>query len=187
MKQHILPAIRLTLVCIVFFCGLYSLLILAIAQVVPAHGEGETISVNNKIVGYKLLGQKFTEDKYFDDRPSASDYNATASGGSNKGPSDSGYLKILQNRIDTFSVHNPGVDKEEIPSDLITESGSSLDPDISRGSALIQVKRIASVRKIDEQKLIQLIDDHTEKPLAGILGPPKINVLKLNIALDNLK
>lgn len=187
MKQHILPAIRLTLVCIFFFCGLYSLLILAIAQVAPAHGEGETISVNDKIVGYKLLGQKFTEDKYFDSRPSASDYNATASGGSNKGPADSAYLRILQNRIDSFLGHNPGIKREEIPSDLITESGSGLDPDISAESALIQVKRIALVRKIDEQALIQLIDENTERPLAGILGPAKINVLQLNIALDNLK
>ncbi|HUZ58053.1 MAG TPA: K(+)-transporting ATPase subunit C [Hanamia sp.] len=187
MKQHILPAIRLTLVCIIFFCGLYSLLILAIAQVAPAHGEGETISVNDKIVGYKLLSQKFTEDKYFDDRPSASDYNATASGGSNKGPSDPGYLKILQTRVDTFLVHNPGVDKEEIPSDLITESGSGLDPDISIQGAYIQVKRIAKIRNISEEKLSVLVDKHIEKPLFGFLGPEKVNVLQLNIDLDALK
>ncbi len=187
MKQYILPAIRLTLVCILFFCGAYSLLILAIAQAAPAHGKGETISVNDIIFGYKLIGQKFTEDKYFNSRPSAADYNATASAGSNKGPSDTAYLNILQNRIDSFLVHNPGIKREQIPSDLITASGSALDPDISVESAIIQVKRIASVRKIAEQKLIQLIDEHTEKPLAGILGPSKINVLKLNKALDNLK
>ena len=186
MKEHILPAIRLTLVCIFFFCGLYSLLILAIAQVAPARGEGETISVNDKIVGYKLIGQKFTEDKYFDDRSSASDYDATASGGSNKGPADPAYLKILQNRIDSFLVHNPGVDKEKIPSDLITESGSGLDPDISIQGAYIQVKRIAKIRNISESELKELVDKNIEKPFLGFLGPKKINVLRLNIALDKI-
>lgn len=187
MKQHILPAIRLTIVCILFFCGAYSLLILAIAQAAPAQGKGETISVNDEVVGYKLIGQKFTEDKYFNSRPSAADYNATASAGSNKGPSDTAYLNILQNRIDSFLVHNPGIKKEEIPSDLITASGSGLDPDISVEGAYIQVKRIAQIRKISEEKITALIDKNIEKPLAGFLGPSKINVLKLNIALDNLK
>lgn len=187
MKQYILPAIRLTIVCILFFCGIYSLLILAIAQAAPAHGKGETISVNNKVVGYKLIGQKFTEDKYFNGRPSAADYNATASAGSNKGPSDSAYLKIVQSRIDSFLVHNPGIKKDEIPSDLITASGSGLDPDISVQAANVQIMRISKLRNIPEEKLIELVDKHIEKPLAGFLGPEKINVLELNIALDNLK
>lgn len=183
MKQYILPAIRLTIVCIVFFCGIYSLLILGIAQLSPAHGKGESVSVNNKVVGYKLLGQKFTNDQYFNSRPSAADYNATTSGGSNKGPSDSAYLGIIQNRIDSFLVHNPGIKKEEIPADLITASGSGLDPDISVQAAYIQVKRIAKIRNISEEQLRALIDKTIEKPFAGFLGPEKINVLKLNIAL----
>lgn len=187
MKQYILPAIRLTIVCILFFCGAYSLLILCIAQVAPAHGKGETISVNDKIVGYKLIGQKFTEDKYFNSRPSAADYNATASAGSNKGPSDTAYLNIVQNRIDSFLVHNPGIKKEEIPSDLITASGSGLDPDISVEGAYIQVKRIAKIRNISEEKLRMLIDRNMEKPIAGFLGPEKINLLQLNIDLDTMK
>jgi K+-transporting ATPase ATPase C chain len=184
MKQHILPAIRLTLVCILFFCGIYSLLILAIAQAAPDKGKGETVSVNNKVVGYKLIGQKFTDDQYFNSRPSAADYNATASGGTNKGPSDSAYLVIIQNRIDRFLVHNPGIKKEEIPADLITASGSGLDPDISVQSAYIQVKRISKTRNISEEQIRALIDKNIEKPLAGFLGPEKINVLKLNINLD---
>ena len=187
MKQYILPAIRLTIVCILFFCGAYSLLIIGIAQVAPAHGKGETISVNDKIVGYKLIGQKFTEDKYFNSRPSAADYNATASAGSNKGPSDTAYLNIVQNRIDSFLVHNPGIKKEEIPSDLITASGSGLDPDISVEGAYIQVKRIAKIRNISEEKLRLLIDKNMEKPIAGFLGPEKINLLQLNIDLDTME
>src|SRR5215470_3660127 len=128
MKQNVFPAIRLTLVFIVFFMGIYSLVILAGAQLAPGKGKGETVSFNNKIVGWKLLGQKFTDDKYFWSRPSAVDYNAASSGASNKGPTNPEYLKQVQDRIDTFLVHNPGVDKSEIPSDLVTASGSGLDP-----------------------------------------------------------
>lgn len=186
MKQHILPAVRLTIVCILFFCWIYSLLILAIAQAAPAHGNGETISVNNKLVGYKLIGQKFTEDKYFNSRPSVADYNATASGGSNKGPSDSAYLLIIKNRIDSFLVHNPGINKEEIPSDLITASGSGLDPDISVEAANVQIMRISRIRNISEEKLSALVDKDIEKPLFGFLGPEKVNVLQLNIDLDKI-
>ena len=89
----------------------------------------------------------------------------------------------MQNRIDSFLVHNPGIKKEEIPADLITASGSGLDPDISVQAAYVQVKRISKIRNISEEKLRALIDKHIEKPLAGFLGPEKINVLKLNIAL----
>ena len=120
MKENILPAIRLTIVCILFFCGVYTLLILGIAQAVPAKGKGEPVTVNGKVVGYKLIGQKFTDDKYFWGRPSAVDYNAAGSGGSNKGPTNPDYLQIVKDRIDSFLVHNPGIEKEEIPSeDLI--------------------------------------------------------------------
>ncbi len=184
MKQYFLPAIRLTIVCIVFFCGVYSLLILAIAQAAPAQGRGETISLNNKIAGYKLVGQKFTDDKYFNSRPSAVDYNATASGGSNKAPYDSAYLSMIQNRIDSFLIHNPGIKREEIPSDLITASGSGLDPDISVPAANVQIRRISILRNIPEEKLRTLVEKHIERPFIGFLGPEKINVLKLNIALD---
>lgn len=187
MKQHILPAIRLTLACMLFFMGVYTLFIWGIAQAAPAKGKGETITINDKIVGWKTIGQKFTDDKYFMSRPSAVDYNAAGAGGSNKGPSNPDYLKQVQDRIDTFLAHNPGIKKEEIPSDLVTASGSGLDPDISVEGAYVQVKRIAAVRNIPETKIKGLVDRHIEKPLAGLLGTEKVNVLELNIDLDNLK
>ena len=187
MKQNILPAIRLTLVCMVFFMGIYSLLILAGAQLAPGKGKGETVMVNNKVVGWKLLGQKFTDDKYFWSRPSAVDYNAAGSGGSNKGPSNPDYLKQVQDRIDSFLVLNPGVKKEEIPSDLVTASGAGLDPHISVQGAYVQVKRIAAVRNIPVEKINNLVENNIEKPLAGLFGTQRVNVLQLNIALDQLK
>lgn len=187
MKSNIIPAIRLTLVCIVFFMGIYSLLILAGAQLAPVKGKGETVKVNKQVVGWKLLGQKFTDDKYFWGRPSAVDYNAAGSGGSNKGPTNPDYLKQVQDRIDTFLVHNPGIKKDEIPSDLMTASGSGLDPHISVPGAYVQVKRIAAARHLPEGKVRELVDLHVDKPLLGLFGPEKINVLKLNMALDNLQ
>jgi K+-transporting ATPase ATPase C chain len=186
MKQHIFPALKLTAVSIAFFCGIYTLLIRGIAQAAPAHGRGQTIAVNGKIVGYTLEGQSFTQDKYFWGRPSAVGYNAAGSAGSNKGPSNPDYLKDVQARIDTFLAHNPGVKKEDLPSELVTYSGGGLDPDLSPAGAKIQVKRIAAARKLTVQEVSELIDSHTEGPLMGIFGPSKINVLKLNIALDNL-
>src|SRR6266496_6768558 len=187
MKEHIFSAIRLTIICILFFCGVYTIFILGIAQAAPANGNGQPVTVNGKVVGYKLIGQKFTDDKYFWSRPSAVDYNAAGSGGSNKGPTNPDYLQQVQDRIDTFLAHNPGVRKEEIPAELVTASGSGQDPDLSPAAAKIQVKRIAAIRKIDESKLDALVDQHTEGPLLGFLGPSKVNVLKLNVVLDELK
>ena len=187
MKQHILPALKLTLACIVVFVVVYTLLIWGIAQAAPNKGRGETVSVNNKVVGYKLEGQNFTDDKYFNSRPSACGYNAAGSGASNKGPSNPDYLKQVQGRIDTFLVHNPSVKKEDIPSELVTASGSGLDPDLSPEAAYIQVKRIAAVRGIPETAIKKLIDEHIEQPLLGLFGTSKINVLQLNIDLDKLK
>ena len=187
MRQHILPALRLTVITIVFFCGIYTIFILAIAQAAPGKGRGETVTVNGKVVGFALEGQNFNQDKYFWSRPSAVSYNAAGSAGSNKGPTNPDYLKQVQDRIDTFLVHNPGIKKAEIPSELVTASGSGLDPDLSPSGAKVQVKRIAAIRRIDEKVLIKLIDQHTDAPFLGIFGPNKVNVLKLNIALDELK
>jgi K+-transporting ATPase ATPase C chain len=184
MRHNILPGIRLTLVCMLFFMGIYSLIVLAGAQLAPGKGKGETISVNNRVVGWKLLGQKFTEDKYFWSRPSAVDYNAAGSGGSNKGPTNPDYLQQVQDRIDTFLIHNPGVNKEDIPSDLVTASGAGLDPHISPASAYVQVKRIAAIRNLPVEKVRSLVAQQVEKP---IIGPSVVHVLKINIALDNLK
>ena len=187
MKKNVLISVRLTIVMIILCAVLFPLLIAAIGKATPGGGKGKTISANGRVVGYELVGQKFTQDKYFWSRPSAVDYNAAGSAGSNKGPSNPDYLKIVQDRIDTFLVHNPGVKREEIPADLVTASGSGLDPDISPASAYVQVKRVAAIRHITEDKVKALVVAHVDKPFLGIFGPSRVNVLKLNVALDELK
>ncbi len=186
MKNHILPAIKLTIVLILFFAVIYPMAVWGIAQLAPNSGKGAVIEHRGKKF-YANIGQSFTQDQYFYSRPSAVGYNASGSGASNKGPSNEEYLTEVQARIDTFLVHNPGINKSEIPVDLLTASGSGLDPNCSVQAAKVQVKRISKIRNIEEANLIQLIDQQTEKPLMGLLGPEKINVLKLNIALDELK
>jgi K+-transporting ATPase ATPase C chain len=187
MKTHIAPAIRLTLVMLVLLAVVYPLLVAGISRLAPGGGKGETVVVNGKVVGYTRIGQSFTEDRYFNSRPSAVDYNAAGSAGSNKGPSNPDYLKTVQARIDTFLVHNPSVQKADIPAELVTASGSGLDPDLSPAAAKIQVARIAKVRGISVEKLNQLVDNHTEGPLLGLFGPAKVNVLRLNVSLDELR
>ncbi|HTI12597.1 MAG TPA: K(+)-transporting ATPase subunit C [Puia sp.] len=187
MKQHILPALRLTLFCVIFFCGIYTFLIWAIARIAPDQGNGQTVSLNGKVVGYALDGQSFTQDKYFWGRPSAVNYNGAGSGGSNKGPSNPDYLKDVQSKIDSFLVHNPGINKTDIPAELVTYSGSGLDPDLSPAGARIQVKRVAAVRGLSGDKVNELVEKSIEQPFLGIFGPARVNVLKLNIALDQLK
>jgi len=187
MKKYLLPSLKLTAVFIVICAVIYPLLIAAVAKLAPGGGKGETLMVNGKVVGYANIGQKFTDDKYFWSRPSAAAYNAAASSGSNKGPGNADYLKDIQSKIVSFLVHNPTVKKEEIPSDLVTYSGSGLDPDISVQAAKIQVARIAKVRNLPADKIMDLVTKNTQKPLLNLFGPEKINVLKLNIQLDQLK
>jgi K+-transporting ATPase ATPase C chain len=184
MKTNILSSLKLTVVLIIVCSVIYPLLIAGIGLLSQGNGEGVTISQHGIVVGYENIGQKFTEDRYFHGRPSAVDYNAAGSAGSNKGPSNRDYLAAVQERIDTFLTHNPGIKKEQIPSDLVTASGSGLDPDISVQAARIQVPRIAKLRKINEEELFILIDKIKEGPLFRLFGPEKINVLKLNIALN---
>ncbi len=187
MKKYLLPSLKLTLVLIIICSVLYPLFIAAVSKLAPGGGKGETVSVNGKVVGYKNIGQKFDQDKYFWSRPSAVAYNAAGSAGSNKGPTNPDYLKDVQSKIDTFLAHNPGIRKEDIPADLVTYSGSGLDPDLSPAAAKIQVKRIASTRRMDESKIEALVEAHTQKPFLGLFGPAKVNVLQLNVALDELK
>ena len=187
MKQHILPAIKLTLVCIVVFMVAYPLLIWIVAQAAPDKGRGETVVSQNKTVGYRLEGQSFTCDNYFQGRPSAAGYNAAGSTGSNKGPSNPDYLKEVNARIDSFLAHNPGIERADIPSELVTASGSGLDPHISPQAAMVQVKRVAAYRHISEERLKQLVQQYTESPFLGVLGTSVVNVLPLNLALDQLK
>ncbi|MGB4775909.1 MAG: K(+)-transporting ATPase subunit C [Daejeonella sp.] len=184
MKTHLLPAIKLTLICLILFAIVYPLLIWTIAQTAPNKGKGVTILRNGKVIGYKRIGQAFTQDKYFNSRPSAVAYNAAGSGGSNKGPSNPEYLKEVQARIDTFLVHNPSVKKNQVPSELVTASGSGLDPHLSPSGAKVQINRIARIRNIDKRTLENLVDKHTERPF---LGPEVVNLLELNLALDELK
>ncbi|HEY9047301.1 MAG TPA: K(+)-transporting ATPase subunit C [Ohtaekwangia sp.] len=184
MKKHILSAVLLTLCCIVFFCVIYTAAIWGIAQLAPNHGNGETIVYEGGNYGFANVGQSFTADQYFWSRPSAVNYNAAGSAGSNKGPSNPDYLAQVQARIDTFLVHNPAIVKEHIPAELVTASGSGLDPHLSPEAANVQVARIAHIRHINEQTLTDLVKVYTESPL---FGPSYVNVLKLNIALDHLK
>ena len=186
MKTQFLPALKLTFLCLMLFAVLYPLAFLGIAQFAPNKGKVQFIEKNEKVVGADNIGQKFTEDRYFYSRPSAVNYNAAGSGGSNKGPSNPDYLKVVQARIDTFLVHNPRVQKANIPSELVTASGSGLDPHISPQGALVQVDRIAKIRNLPKDKLTQLVESQINKPLLGIFGTETVNVLKLNITLDSL-
>lgn len=187
MKKNILVSVKLTFVLILICSVVYPFLVAGISKAAPGGGSGETISVNGKVVGYEKIGQQFTDDKYFWGRPSSVGYNAAGSGGSNKGPSNPDYLQLVKDRIDSFLVHNPGVYREEIPAEMVTASGSGLDPDITPAGAYIQVKRVAAARGLSEIKVRALVESQIQKPMAGILGPSIVNVLKLNVALDSLK
>ncbi len=184
MKQHIFPAIKITLLLLLVFAGIYPAMIWVVAQAAPNKGKGEVVTLNNKIVGYANEGQGFTQDNYFWSRPSAVGYNAAGSGGSNKGPNNADYLQVVNDRLDSFLVHNPTVKKEQVPVEMITASGSGLDPHISPQAALVQAHRVAKARNLSANMLIQMIQKQTEKPLLGMFGPSRVNVLQLNIELD---
>lgn len=187
MKSYFVPAIRLTVVLTVLLCVIYPLIIAGFGKLSTGHGDGETITLNGKVVGYANIGQKFDKPGYFWGRPSAVNYNAAGSAGSNKGPSNPDYLKDVNNRVDTVLKYHPYLKRSDIPSDLVTASGSGLDPDISPEAAKVQVQRVAAYRKLDQNKVVALVDQQTEKPLLDLFGPAKVNVLKLNLALQQLK
>jgi K+-transporting ATPase ATPase C chain len=187
MKTFFLPALKISAILLVLVSVIYPLAIAAVGKLAPGNGDGVTVSLNGKVVGYANIGQKFTQDKYFWSRPSAANYQADAGAGSNKGPSNPDYLKNEDSVINVFLKHNPSVTRAQIPSEMITASGSGLDPDISPAGAQIQVARIAKFRNIPVNKINAIIVDNTEQPLFGIFGPAKVNVLKMNVALDELK
>ena len=187
MKTFFLQSLKITIILIVLMGGVYPLLIAVIGKLAPGGGDGEVVTLNGKVVGYANVGQKFTKDEYFWSRPSAADYKADASAGSNKGPSNLDHLKDVEARIQNFLKHNPDVTRNEIPAELVTASGSGLDPDLSPTGAKIQIARIAKLRNLNAQRLADLVNSHTEQPLLGLFGPAKVNVLKLNVALDELK
>ncbi|WP_129717360.1 potassium-transporting ATPase subunit KdpC [Pedobacter sp. SYP-B3415] len=184
MKKYILQSIRLTLVLIVLLCVIYPLMVAFAGGFSKGNGGGEKITKNGKVVGYALLGQSFTKPEYFWGRPSAVGYNAAGSAGSNKGPSNPDYLKQVSDRIHTLLKYNPGIRKQDIPADMVTASGSGLDPNISEQGAIMQIKRVAAARQIDATKVAELVAANTEGPFMGVFGPRAVNVLKLNLALD---
>lgn len=181
--KNLIISIKLTLVCLVLFTVIYPLFVLGIAKLASNKGEGELVSANYKSY-YSNIAQNFTESKYFSSRPSATNYNGSGSGGSNKGTSNPDYLAVINARIDTFLIQNPSIEKHQVPADLVTASGSGLDPHLSYASALVQTERIAKARNISKETVLQIIDNNREQALFGLFGPEKINVLKLNLALD---
>ncbi len=187
MKNHFLPAIKMTAICLVLCVAGYSLLLWGIAKLIgPNGGDVALLQVEGKAVGAEKVGQFFSSDRYFWGRPSAVQYNGAGSGGSNKGPFNPEYLQVVESRIDTLLAKHPGLIRSDIPSDLVTASGSGLDPHISPEAAMIQVSRVARARSIDESRVRQLVRDHTHKPLLGLFGPSSVHLLDLNMALDQL-
>lgn len=183
--KKIISIVTFTLLLILLLAVVYPAIMLGIAQVAPNNGKGEVLLANGKVVGYQKIGQKFDKEQYFWGRPSAVDYNAAGSAGSNKGPSNAEYLELVQKRIDTFIMKHSYLKKSDIPSEMITASGSGLDPNISPKGAFIQVKRIAKVRNLDENKVNELVKKMIKKPI--VIGTEHVNVLELNVALDQLK
>lgn len=187
MKKYLLPSIKLTGLLVLLLGGLYPLFLAGVAKLAPGKGDGIKVMHNGRVVGYENIAQKFSDDKYFQPRPSTVDYNAAGSGGSNKSAGNPDYLKAVQERIDSFMVHNPDVKKSDIPAELVTASASGLDPHLTPAAAYVQVPRVAKLRGIPADKLKQLIDANTQGPVLGLFGLSTVNVLKLNIALDDGK
>ena len=185
--KTLLKSIKITLVFCVFFSVFYILVLWLFARVAgPNQGNAEVVTLNGKVVGAANVGQKFTEDIYFWGRPSCAGdgYDATSSSGSNKGPTNPEYLAEVKSRIDTFLVHHPYLSRKDVPAEMVTASGSGLDPDITPQSAYVQVKRVAQARGMDVEEVRRIVDKAVEKPLLGVFGTEKVNVLKLNIALE---
>jgi potassium-transporting ATPase KdpC subunit len=183
-----LKALRISLV-LLFVCGLvYPLLVTGIANLtMPTKAEGSLMKSDGKVVGSELIGQMFKDPKYFSGRVSSIEYDAAGSGSNNYAPSNKELIERTKKHIEAFLKANPDVEKEDIPADLLTNSASGLDPHISPLAAEIQVPRIAKIRGIDEEDLYQLIEKHTEGRQLGVFGEPRVNVLKLNMALDKLQ
>jgi potassium-transporting ATPase KdpC subunit len=187
MKRNILSSLILTVI-LVFVLGIfYPMMIRGIAYFSKGSGNGVETRSNGKVVGFELIGQSFTADRYFQGRPSGVNYNAAGSGGTNKSIFNPEYIRVLQARLDTFLKHNPGIEKKDVPVELITASGSGLDPDLSPAAAYVQVARIARMRRISRGRIETLIRGMTIKPVFGFLGPERVNVLNLNLELDKLR
>jgi K+-transporting ATPase ATPase C chain len=188
MKSFI-KAFRLTLVFCVFLSVTYILVLWLFAKVAgPNDGNAEVATLDGKVVGAANVGQQFTQDIYFWGRPSCAGdgYDAASSGGSNKGPTNPEYLAEVEARIDTFLVHHPYLQRKDVPAEMVTASGSGLDPDITPQCARVQVRRVAAARGMSEQQVADLVEKSIQSPFLGLFGTEKVNVLKLNIALEEL-
>ncbi|MBY0040926.1 K(+)-transporting ATPase subunit C [Bacillus cereus] len=188
-KQSILsPIIRITFTFLVL-CGLvYPLIVTGIAQAVMKDNADGSLIYNdkNEVIGSKLIGQNFTDPRYFQGRVSSIEYKAEASGSNNYAPSNPDLAKRVEKSIADWKEKNPAVPVTEVPIDLVTNSGSGLDPDISPKAASVQVNRISKLTNIPQEKLNQLIKDQTEGAALGLFGETRVNVLKLNLALQKL-
>ncbi|MFQ3457847.1 K(+)-transporting ATPase subunit C [Bradyrhizobium sp. UFLA01-814] len=196
MMREIRPAI-LVLVLLTAITGLaYPLAITGIAGVIfPRQAQGSLIEQDGKVIGSALIGQEFKEDKYFHGRPSATvapdpndstktvpaPYNAANSGGSNLGPTSKALNDRVKEDVEKLKAENPSAG---VPVDLVTTSGSGLDPDISPDAALFQVPRVAKARSMSEDAVRELVTQNTQGRFAGVIGEPRVNVLALNLALD---
>jgi K+-transporting ATPase ATPase C chain len=186
MKKNLLIAIWFTLVTTVMFGILYPFAITGLAQVLfPAQANGQLLERNGKLVGSKIIGQLFTAPGYFHSRPSAAGtgYDATSSSGSNLGPTNKNLLDRVKTDVAIAHAENPST---AVPVDLVTSSGSGLDPEISPAAAEFQVPRVAKERKISEEELRTLVQKFTLGRQFGFLGEPRVNVLELNLELDSL-
>jgi K+-transporting ATPase ATPase C chain len=192
--KQLRPAIVVTLLLVVTTGLLYPGIVTALAQLLfPYQANGSLHTVNGKVIGSDLIGQYWSSPRYFHGRPSATlaldgsksePYNAQNSSASHLGPTNKKLIDTVQQRVQELQKENPGV---AVPVDLVTASGSGLDPDISVEGALFQVPRIARERGLSKSQARQLVLDHIEGRFLGILGEPHVNVLKLNLALDGLK
>jgi K+-transporting ATPase ATPase C chain len=168
----------------------YPVAMVGLAHVLfPHQAEGSLIVRNGQVVGSELIGQNFSSPRYFHPRPSAAGdkgYDAANSGGSNLGPTNKTLIEIVRARASTLREHEPGINHGEIPVDMVTASGSGLDPEISRAAADFQARRVAKARGLSEVAVRSLISTFTRGRTWGVLGEPGVNVLELNLALDNL-
>jgi K+-transporting ATPase ATPase C chain len=187
MKKELIIALRFTLVTTLVFGLIYPLCMTGLSQLLfPRQAAGSLIEKNGHIIGSKLIGQSFTSDKYFHSRPSAAGtgYDASASSPSNLAPTNQVLIDRVKSDVAKLQQENPGA---AIPADLVTSSGSGLDPEISPASADFQIPRIAKARGISVDSLKVLVARHTRARALGIFGEPRVNVLELNLDLDSLK
>ena len=187
-RKQLRPAILMTLVLCVITGAIYPGIVTGLAQLLfPRQANGSLVTVNGRVVGSALIGQPFTRAEYFHPRPSAAGngYDATASSGTNKGPTDAKLADTLIAQAIDSAIENDGARKGAIPSDLVTASASGLDPHISPANAYLQVARVARARGVDSAVVRSLLDRHVEGRQFGFFGEPRVNVLLLNIAVDS--